>query len=382
MATYHIFLLAMVSIYAVVTVLEREDVNPDQPDIKYGRTPLSWAAWNGHERVVRMLLERGDVNPDHADSEYSCRPLLLAGRNGHEGVVKLLLEREEVNPDQPDIEYGRTPLWWAAWNGHERVVKMLLERGDVNPDHADSECGRTPLSWAAENRHHEVVKMLLEREDINPDHADTEYGRTPLSWAAMRGHKRIIKMFLELEGISLDEVDTECGQRSLPSFGRQREGCEVDMQFRSLDHNTDITDLYRQPGLLSPHSDEPEPVSDLKYSISMSPDNDPPVAKPSMLLKTSSLWPFKFSYPLLKSDTHHDNTRPTLLMVVSRYSVISSCVRLLAFLASRKNSHNRTGLQAVRDAFAHKVVHFFVFLCLKVGLWNWRRQNLRRFRSK
>ena len=188
-------------------------------------------------------------------------------------------------------------------------------------------------------RHHDVVKMLLEREEVNPDSADTEYGRTPLSWAARRGHKRIVKMFLELEGISLDQPDTECDQASLPSFAGKREECAVDMQFSSLDPNTDITDLNSQSGPSPPHSSELELVSDLKDSISMSHDNDHPATEPSMFPKLSSLWPLKLSCPPQKSDTHPNNTHPTLPIVASRYWVIGSCVCLLAFLAYRKNSH-------------------------------------------
>jgi len=45
-------------------LLERKDVNPNQPDTEYGQTPVSWAAQQGHFRVVEMLLERGDVDPN------------------------------------------------------------------------------------------------------------------------------------------------------------------------------------------------------------------------------------------------------------------------------------------------------------------------------
>ena len=52
----------------VKQLLEREEVNPDQPDNE-GRASLSWAAIEGHESVVKQLLDRQDVSPDKPDNE-------------------------------------------------------------------------------------------------------------------------------------------------------------------------------------------------------------------------------------------------------------------------------------------------------------------------
>jgi len=64
------------------------------------------AAENGHEGIVKMLLERKDVNPDHPDTKSGRSPLSLATKNWREGIVKILWERKDVNPDYPDTYKG------------------------------------------------------------------------------------------------------------------------------------------------------------------------------------------------------------------------------------------------------------------------------------
>jgi len=189
-------------------LLERKYINPDHPDIEYGMTPLSWAAGNGHEGIVKILLERGDVNPDHKDTKYRRTPLSRAAENGHEAVVKMLLGRKDVNPSPEITQSGRTLLSWMAEKGNEGVVEMLLGRKDVNPDHPDIEYGRTPLSWAAGNGHEGIVKMLLEREEVNPNRPDTKYDRTPLSWVAGNLHEGVVKMLMERKDDRIANLDS------------------------------------------------------------------------------------------------------------------------------------------------------------------------------
>ena len=110
-------------------LLGREEVNPDKPD-RFGETPLSLAAYFGHEGVVNILLEREEVNCDKPDNDGRA-PLSHAAENGHEGVVKILLGRGLVNLDKPDI-FGQTPLSWAAWR-HETVVALLQSHKAASP---------------------------------------------------------------------------------------------------------------------------------------------------------------------------------------------------------------------------------------------------------
>ena len=205
----------------VVVLFGWRYVNPDSSS-NNGQTPLSWAAENGHSRIVKLLLEQ-DVHPDTPDAEYSRTPLSVAAGNGHEGIVKLLLERKDVNPNSSS-KYGITPLWQAAENGHEGIVKLLLERKDVNPD-SSSKSGRTPLSCAAMRGHEGVVKLLLERKDVHPDTPGSYYSQTPLSYAAMRGHEGVVKLLLERKDVHPDTPDSYYSQTPLSwAAGNGHEG--------------------------------------------------------------------------------------------------------------------------------------------------------------
>jgi ankyrin repeat protein len=188
----------------VKLLLAKDGVDPDSKDARYGQTPLSWAAENGHEAVVKLLLAKDGVDPDSKDNEYGRTPLSWAARNGHEAVVKLLLAKDGVGPDSKDNGYGRTPLSWAAENGHEAVVKLLLAKDGVDPGSKDNRYDRTPLSWAARNGHEAVVKLLLAKNGVDPDSKDNGYGQTPLSWAAGNGHEAVVKLLLAKDGVDPD----------------------------------------------------------------------------------------------------------------------------------------------------------------------------------
>ncbi|OBT47113.1 hypothetical protein VE00_03058 [Pseudogymnoascus sp. WSF 3629] len=172
---------------AVVKLLLAEKVDADLKDVD-SRTPLSYAAQGGHEAVVKLLLaEKVDADLKDEDSRTS---LSYAAQGGHEAVVKLLLA-EKVDVDLKD-EDGQTPLSYAAQRGHHAVVKLLLaEKADAD---SKAKHGRTPLSYAAWEGHEAVVKLLL-TEKVDADLED-EYGRTPLSYAVWEGHEAVVKLLL------------------------------------------------------------------------------------------------------------------------------------------------------------------------------------------
>jgi len=330
----------------VKILLERADANPDKADTKYGRTPLSWAALNGRGVVVKVLLERRDVNPNQADAKDGRTPLWWAARNGHEAVVKMLLERKDVNPNQINIAGGWTPLWRAVDIAHEGVVRMLLEREDVNPNQADTVVGHTPLSWAANNVLEGIVKMLLERQDVDPDRPDARYGRTPLSWAAGKGREGVVRMLLQREGVNPDQVDTKYRRTPLAWAAWSGHGRVVKMLLERQDVRTTTLDCMNQTPLslalsrghdevarilrdsINSHTADPRGQEFLSPSV----DSGLSSSEPPWLPPLSSISPMKILYLLKKTNTHSNNTRPTLLLAPNRYFLIASLICLFAFL--------------------------------------------------
>lgn len=150
--------------------------NGAHPDIRLqhrDRTPLLWAAFNGHPNVMRVLLdEKVDVN---AKDRYNRTALQFSVKHRCDAAISTLLDRgADVNAGDND---GKTPLSWAAWSAHGINVQVLLDWG-ANADPQDKD-GKPPLSWAAWNGHDTAVKIMLNKgADVNSRKNDKQ---TPLS---------------------------------------------------------------------------------------------------------------------------------------------------------------------------------------------------------
>ncbi len=60
-----------------------------------GRTPLHWAAENGHAKIVDALLKKGAYA--RPNDYHSAKPMGLAKKRRHWAVVKLLEEADSQN---------------------------------------------------------------------------------------------------------------------------------------------------------------------------------------------------------------------------------------------------------------------------------------------
>jgi ankyrin repeat protein len=148
-------------------LLNTGKVDADSKD-NDGRPPLSWAAENGHEEVVKLLLEKGaDPNSQAYDGRT---PLLFAADRGHEAVVRLLVKKGADIKAKDN--FGATALHWAARNDHTLIMSLLLEN-DASIEVKEKR-GGTPLVWAIERKSETGIKKLLAKG------AEVEYSYIPI----------------------------------------------------------------------------------------------------------------------------------------------------------------------------------------------------------
>lgn len=162
----------------------------------YGRKPITLAAADGHDALVRLFLEQGvnlDPDPDDLEEYYPPpHPLGLAAMNGHESVVKLLLAHG-ATADDAVMGRDQTPLSVAAEEGHLDIVKLFAQ---AKCDMQSRDCfGWTPLAHAASNGHVDVVRFLLDHQ-VDQDIQDN-VGDTAIFCAAKKGHLEVVKLLLD-----------------------------------------------------------------------------------------------------------------------------------------------------------------------------------------
>jgi ankyrin repeat protein len=191
----------------------------------HDRTPLAWAAEQGHEPIVKLLLSMDGVEVNAADRN-GWKPLFLAAMRRHKSVVKILLATESINTGFEN-EFGLTLLrltaahgeilaptmvavvcnmqqdlittegqMWAVREQYELSMKRYIEKHKIDLNMKD-EWGRTLLSHAAELGLTMVVKLLCSTHTVRRSIAD-RYGRTPIWWASRKGHPTVVRLLSEI----------------------------------------------------------------------------------------------------------------------------------------------------------------------------------------
>ena len=167
-----------------------------------GRTPLHWAAIEGHKEIAELLIAEGAnvnaktndgktpldeaINPFYNKTEIAN---LLHKHGGKHGTIHSAVGGGDVEAVKEFLAAGAdvnvkdkrrfTPLHWASISGHKEAVELLIDNGaDVNAMRGG---GGTPLSYAASWGHEEIVELLIANgADVNVKDAFSE---TPLDVA-------------------------------------------------------------------------------------------------------------------------------------------------------------------------------------------------------
>ncbi|MEW6278394.1 MAG: ankyrin repeat domain-containing protein, partial [Candidatus Eremiobacterota bacterium] len=167
-----------------------------------GWCPLHWAAFIGHEDMVRTLLDAGaDYRAGHGRN----RTVLDVAVSWAQVKVVSELMHDDVDWNLPGLE-GMTPLHWAARFGRDSLIDKLVGKGaDVN---RRDERGRVPLHLAAGYGHlGAAVSLIAAGAQVN---AADKSGQTPLHVAAGKGQTALVECFL-INGGDANLVEKEKG---------------------------------------------------------------------------------------------------------------------------------------------------------------------------
>ena len=192
----------------VRALLQRTDIVVNKKVAEDNLTAFSWAAFNGHVRIVEMMATRPDVDLKAALFRACCK--------GRTEVVKVLVSKPscDINflniPDTTKPTSSITALEYAAHCGYENCVKFLLQRYDIDVSKTNQGEKQTALINACTKGHHRIVRRLLKyvkrkgEEEIN---AKSTTGYSALWYASSNGHSRTVRLLLKVPGINVNDME-------------------------------------------------------------------------------------------------------------------------------------------------------------------------------
>lgn len=118
---------------------------------------INWAAYWGHNDVVKMLLKYPNINVNDTCNNGNT-PLQLAVNKANAEIVDLLLQNINTNVNVLDNQ-GLSPIQLATWFGFTDIVALLLKHNNIDLDVVDKD-GKTLLEYAHQRGHVEIAKLI------------------------------------------------------------------------------------------------------------------------------------------------------------------------------------------------------------------------------
>ncbi|KAI0063084.1 putative proteolysis and peptidolysis-related protein [Artomyces pyxidatus] len=148
-----------------------------------GRTPLHWAASNGHIDIALYLIEKG-AEVDKG-SELMGIQSALDRKTSRANLWAQALTHYAASKSRVDInardKANQLPLHRAATTGSTGFIALLLNPPEGNPKprvNTGDRIGNTPLHLAMESAHAEAAALLIEagadRSRVNLDEQTPE----------------------------------------------------------------------------------------------------------------------------------------------------------------------------------------------------------------
>lgn len=155
-----------------------------------GRTPLSWAAQEGHLSIVKRLLSQNGSLLNLADND-EMTPVARAVESNHDEIALLLID---LGADiYLRLRGGKTFFELVVKHGREAVAKRLI---DLKIDwHTQLTMGDTELHTAARGTNVAIVKMFIdEGADVN---LQNKHGDTALHKASYLGYEATVRLLID-----------------------------------------------------------------------------------------------------------------------------------------------------------------------------------------
>ncbi|XP_071114948.1 serine/threonine-protein phosphatase 6 regulatory ankyrin repeat subunit C-like [Haliotis cracherodii] len=184
----------------VFDVVMRKGGNASLVDI-HGDNILHLACLGGNVEMVKYILTQ-NISDINCRGFYGRTPLMFAATEGHRDMFDVVM-RKGGNASLVDIN-GENILHSACLGGNVEMVKYILSQNisDINCKRVD---GRTPLLVAAAEGHKDVFDLLLSKgDDVSAVDGD---GSTILHVACFCGQVEMLKHILSQDIVDIHAKD-------------------------------------------------------------------------------------------------------------------------------------------------------------------------------